>query len=226
MSYYEDEFVILPFSTNGDKIVSRDFKDKNILYRVEKLTLVDEDFYRDGENSGMDYEFVTEMYIITMDNNDYMIHYYYGGLVKRFSRSSSQNFFSTDSSKTDYSTSCVTNVSKLGEKLGSYNFMNELESLYSIAKMSLIKPLIKILNSLLKKEKQMFYKKKKEDEESYAKYLKSEEYVKKFTFPQVLSQLVKNTHCAYCKKLEIDLSFSFHRDSLCNDCIAKGIWSL
>lgn len=224
MSYYEDEFVILPFSTNGDNIVSRDFKDKNIIFRVEKLTKTDEDFYRDGENSGMDYEFVTEMYIITMNNDDYNIHYYYGGLVKRFNRSSSQNFFSTDSSKTDYDKSCVTNVSKLEEKLGSYNFMYQLESLYSIAKMSNIKPLIKILSNIFNKEKQMFYKKRKQDEESYAKYLKSTEYVKNVQFPQVLSQLVRNTHCAYCKKLEIDLSFSFHRDSLCNDCITKRIW--
>lgn len=226
MSYYEHEFVILPFSTNGDNIVSRDFKDKNIIFRVEKLIMTDEDFYRDGENSGMDYEFNTEMYLITMNNDDYYIHYYYGGNVKRFARSPGHNYFSKDSSKTDYDKSHVTNVTKLAEKLGSYNFINQLGPLYSIAKMSGIKPLIKILLSLLRKEKNMFYKKRKEDEESYAKYLKSSEYVKEFQFSQVLAQLVKNTHCAYCTKLDIDLTFSFHRDSLCNDCIAKGIWSL
>jgi len=218
--------MLLPNSTDGDNIVSRDFKNKTILFRVEQLTLTDEDFYRDGDNSEMDYAFVTDMTIIAMDNDDYVFHYYYGGMVERSGCYSRQYYFSQDSVKTNYDKSSITNISTLAEKSGSYNFSNTLEYFHSIAKISSIKPLIKILSVLLKKEKKSFYEKKKEDEKSYAEFVKSEEYIKNYQFPEVLSQLVKNTHCAYCTKLEIDLSFSFHRDSLCNDCIAKGVWSL
>ena len=66
-----------------------------------------------------------------------------------------------------------------------------------------------------------FKNKRKKEENSYAKYIKSKENTDKYKFFEVIS---KNNNCLYCTKAEIDLSFSFSRNSLCNNCIAKGIW--
>jgi len=62
-----------------------------------------------------------------------------------------------------------------------------------------------------------FKEKRKKEEQSYAK----NKNVNKYQFPEILSQ---NSNCAYCTKSEIDLSISFSCNSLCNNCIAKGIW--
>jgi hypothetical protein len=227
MSYYRnDDYIILSPSINGDNIVSRDFKDKHVVYRIERVFLVDEDFYRDGENSGFDYTFSTLMTIVTQDENNYIIHEYYGGIETFFSQRSRSAIFTKENNKTNYDKSYVVNISSLSEKSGSPNFINQLENYYSVAQMSSIKPLIEILKNLLKKERKIFYKKRKIEQESYHKFLKSDEYIRNIKFPEVLSELVKKTHCAYCTKLEIDLSFSFHCDSLCNECITKGIWSI
>jgi hypothetical protein len=65
-----------------------------------------------------------------------------------------------------------------------------------------------------------FKNKRKKDEQSYAKYIKLKETIDKYKFFEVSSQ---NNNCAYCTKSEIDLSFSFHRDSLCNNCLNKSL---
>jgi hypothetical protein len=56
---------------NGTHIIDRDFKGKNIIFRVEIATCIDENFYRDGENSGFDYTFEINMYLITKSDNNY-----------------------------------------------------------------------------------------------------------------------------------------------------------
>ena len=62
-----------------------------------------------------------------------------------------------------------------------------------------------------------FKEKRKKEEQSYAK----NKILNKYQFQEILSQ---NNNCAYCTKSEIDLSISFSFNSLCNNCIANGIW--
>jgi hypothetical protein len=72
-----DDYKIIPNSTNGDKIVSRDFNTSDIVFRIEIITLTDSDFYRDGKNSCMEYLIKTNMFIITKIDSDFIIHIYY-----------------------------------------------------------------------------------------------------------------------------------------------------
>jgi len=71
---------------NGTKIIDRDFKEKNIIFHVEIATCVDENFYRDGENSGYDYTFEIYMYLITKLDENYIFHVYKGNEIETFSR--------------------------------------------------------------------------------------------------------------------------------------------
>ena len=86
MTYFSDDIKILPNTINGDTIIKRDFGDKNIIYRVEIATCTDEDFYRDGENSGYDYIFDINMYVITKSDNDYTFYKYCSNEIETFSR--------------------------------------------------------------------------------------------------------------------------------------------
>jgi hypothetical protein len=86
MSYLFDDIKILPNTINGDTIIKRDFKDKNIIFRVEIANCIDEDFYRDGENSGFDYTFDISMYVITKSDNDYTLYTYNSKEIEAFSR--------------------------------------------------------------------------------------------------------------------------------------------
>ena len=83
MPYFDNETSLLKYSsTSGGKVISRDFKDKTILYKSEIITLVDEDFYRDGDNSSMEYKFDVDMIIITNMDNEYLIHSYQSDVIE------------------------------------------------------------------------------------------------------------------------------------------------
>jgi hypothetical protein len=158
MSHFNEDYEILPFSTNGDNIVSRDFNDKNIVFRIEIITLVDEDFYRDGENSGYDLTYETTMNIITTEGDDYSFHTYHGGCVTTFLRWGKKNM--SDYAKYNYDKGRITSVSSLATNSDSYIFINQLEYLYSIAIMSEIEPLYKKIKTLINRENRFLRKKK------------------------------------------------------------------
>ena len=85
MTYFFNDYKILPNTINGDTMIERDFKGKNIIYRVEIATCIDQDFYRDGKNSGYDYTFDISMYVITKSDDDYTF-YTYRKEIETFSR--------------------------------------------------------------------------------------------------------------------------------------------
>lgn len=204
-TFQNDEYIILSPSTNGDKIIMRDFKDKTILFRVEHYIMIYKEFYRDG----YDYTFDTIMSIITIEENNYIFHEYHGDLV----HTHNPKFLKLSNSHTNYDEAEVTKISSLKEKSGSYNFINHLEHFHYISEIARIKPMIKILTKLLNNEHQIFEKRRKIEEKSYAKIMKTRDGIKKYIFSNVLSELVEKTHCVNCTKLEIDLSFSFQCDS-------------
>lgn len=192
MSNYEDDYIILPTSTNGDNIVSRDFKDKTILFRVEQYVMIYQEFYRDGNNSGYDYTFDTIMSIITVEENNYIFYEYHGNLVHRYnSKFNKQDLLKISNSNTNYDEAEVIKISSLKEKSGSYNFIDHVEHFHYISKLSRINPLIKILKKILKNEQQILEKRLKFEEKSYAKIMKTRDGIKKYIFSNVLSQLVK-----------------------------------
>jgi len=233
MFYYQQEYEILPMSTNGNKIVSRDFKEKNIVFRAEVITLVDEDFYRDGENSGYDLTYETKMIIITKEGEDYLFHFYLGGCVSTFSRWYRKNM--NDFAKYEYDDGYETSLSSLADKSGSYNYINHLEYLHSIATMSGIEPLFKKIKTLINRENRFLRKKKKVDDKAYEEYKKTTEYYKS-NFSYVLGQLNRVTHCPFsnCKKFEINFNkikndsgkiySNESRNNLCQECFQKNIW--
>jgi len=165
MTYYFEDYEILPSSINGNNIVVRDFKNKTIIFRQEIVSLTDSDFYRDGENSGYDQTYETIMYIITKDGDDYIFHSYYGGIVETFQRSPrmSIDIYATY----NYDKGYMTHFSSLSAKKGSDNFINQLYYLNSIARMSKIEPLIKSIKTLLNRERRLISKKRKADVKAY-----------------------------------------------------------
>ena len=80
------DYKIIKNTINGDTIIKRDFNDKNIIYRVEIAKCIEENFYRDGKNSGYDYIFDFKLYLITKSNNDYTFYTYNGNEIETFSR--------------------------------------------------------------------------------------------------------------------------------------------
>ena len=83
MPYFDNETSLLKYSsTSGGKVISRDFKDKTILYKSEIITLIDKDFYRDGKYSSMEYTFDVNMIIITNIDNEYFIHSYHSDIIE------------------------------------------------------------------------------------------------------------------------------------------------
>jgi len=234
MVYFQNEYIILPFSTNGDNIINRDFKDKPISFRIEILTKTDEEFIRDGENSGFEYEFVTEMFIITTNNDEYDIHYYNGGIVKIFSTRSSRYLLNEKNSKTEYNESNVINTSSFAQQSDSLYYIDYLYNLYSIVRISKIEPFIKKIKTLIKKENRLL-KKKKDMDKSYEENKKTKEY-NQSNFSSVLEQLKRVTHCPFDNKFEINFQrikndsdknvFIRSQTDLCKECYEKGIWSL
>lgn len=133
MSYSLDDNKILSNTINGDTIIKRDFKEKNIIHRVEIATCTDENFYRDGENSGYDYTFDINMYVITKSNNDYTFYKYYSYEIKTFSRRLNK-FDTFDDEGITYSDNKYNiTLSELETNLPKDN--NIWWSLYNVAKM-------------------------------------------------------------------------------------------
>ena len=236
MSYYFDEYHILPSSSNGDKIVARDFKDKTVIFRVEIVSLTDQDFYRDGENSGYDTTFETNMHIITKNGDDYIFHSYFGGIVEIFQRFSI-NLIDRYATY-NYDESRVNPFSSLDAKKDSYDFINLLYYLNSIAQISKIEPLIKSIKTLLNRQKRLENNKRKAADKAHKKYLKSKEYYQS-NFGDVLVQLKRVTHCPFpnCNQFELNFNkmkndtdsysyFNQSRNSLCKECYQKGYWSI
>lgn len=230
MSYYFDDYKILPSSITGDNIVARDFKDKTILFRVEVNSLTDQEFYRDNGRSGYDMTYETNMYIITEEFDDYIFHSYYGGTKTQFERSPRNSFCETAIYNYDKCSTC--RFSSFGSKIGSYGFRSQIKHFYSIALISKIELLIKSIKLLLNKEKRLAYKKHKASEKAYQKYLKSKEYYQS-NFGNVLEQLKKVTHCPVpnCKQFDLDFTNmknnnSYFRDFICKECCQNGCWSI
>jgi len=133
MSYSLDDNKILKNTINGDIIIKRDFKEKNIIYRTEIATCTEENFYRDGENSGYDYTFDIIMYIITKSDNDYTFYKYYSNEIKTFSRRL-YKFNTFDTEEIIYSDNNFNiTLSELETNLPKDN--NIWWSLYNVAKM-------------------------------------------------------------------------------------------
>jgi hypothetical protein len=125
---------------NGTKIIDRDFKDKNIIFHVEIATCVDENFYRDGDNSGYDYTFQTNMYLITKSDDNYIFHVYKGNEIETFSRRLNK-FSCIDYEKIIYSGNNYNiTLSELETNLPDNN--NTWWSLYNVAKMTEDKELL------------------------------------------------------------------------------------
>lgn len=133
MNYFSYNNKILSNTINGDTIIKRDFKGKNIIYRVEIATCIDEDFYRDGENSGYDYTFEIIMYVITKSNNDYTFYKYHSNLIETFSRRL-YKFDAFDNEEIIYSDkNYIIRLSELESNLPNDN--NIWWSIYNVAKM-------------------------------------------------------------------------------------------
>jgi hypothetical protein len=168
-----------------------------------------------------------------MNNDEYNIHYYYGGTVKRFSTRFSHYLLTKNNSKTEYNVGNVINISSLAEQSGSFCFINRLYSLYSIANISRIEPLIKKIKTLINKEKRILKKRKVSMDKAYEEYKKTKEYYQSI-FSSVLGQLKRVTHCPFDNKFEINFhkikknenSFIKSQMELCTECYQKGIWSI
>jgi len=146
---YFDDYIILPSSIKGDKIITRDFKDKTILFRVEINSLINEDLdYLDGQK-GYYKMYVTNLYIVTKEFDDYILHNYYGGAKETFQRSSRYSFW--DTAKYKYDKCSVIKISSFDPKIDAIN------DFYSVALLSKMEPLIKSIKPLLfEKEKHVF----------------------------------------------------------------------
>jgi hypothetical protein len=122
-------------TNNGTHIIDSDFKRKNIIFHVEIATCVDENFYRDGDNSGFDYTFEVNMYLITKLDNNYTFHIYKSNEIETFSRKYNK-FYSLDYEKIIYSgkNDNIT-LSELESNLPNNND-NIWWSLYNVAKMT------------------------------------------------------------------------------------------
>ena len=119
---------------NGTKIIDRDFKEKNIIFHVEIATCVDENFYRDGENSGYDYTFEIYMYLITKSDENYTFHVYKANEIETFSRRL-KKFDSIDFEEVIYSDNkYIITLSELETNLPKDN--NTWWALYNVTKMS------------------------------------------------------------------------------------------
>jgi len=155
MTDYSDDSTILLPSAKGNKIIERDFKDETtVLFREEVCYLINSDFYRDGMHSSYDYTYLTIMYIISKDGDDYIFHIYDGG-TKSFSHFLGHSLDMNSSDMIEYNKSKVTRFSSLAAELGSHNFLNKLNDLISIAKNSKIKPLIDNFKTLIKQERKI-----------------------------------------------------------------------
>jgi hypothetical protein len=156
--YNGNKSKILSPSTDGNKIISSYFEGETILFRIEIIRMISEEFYRDCDydsrtgdsynNSSMDREFITSMYIITSNNDDYIIHIYDGDLVKHseYAGNISNDIF-LDNTNTNYVKSQTLNISSLSLSCAKTNFssldgyINTLHYQRFIAKLSNIKPL-------------------------------------------------------------------------------------
>ena len=148
MSYLFNDTKIIPITINGYTIIKRDFKDKNIIFRVEIATCIDQDFYRDGENSGYDYTFDISMYVITKSDNDYTFYTYNSKEIEAFSRRLNK-FDAFDNEKIIYFDNNNITLSELENMELKDN--NNWWSKYNIAKMSGDKDLFIRMRILAKK---------------------------------------------------------------------------
>jgi len=148
MNYYSNDNKILPNTINGDTIIERDFQGKNIIYRVEIATCIDENFYRDGENSGFDYTFDISMYVITKLDNDYTFYIYNSNEIEVFSRRLNK-FNAFDNEKIIYFDNNNITLSELENMELKDN--NNWWSKYNIAKISGDKDLFIRMRILAKK---------------------------------------------------------------------------
>ena len=144
---------------NGTKIIDRDFKGENIIFHVEIATCVDENFYRDGENSGYDYTFQINMYLITKSDENYTFHVYNSGEIETFSRRLNK-FSCIDDEEVIYSGKNYNiTLTELETNLPKDN--NTWWSLYNVVKMTEDKELLfrmkTIAKNIWKQKKIMAY---------------------------------------------------------------------
>lgn len=160
IDYNGNKSKILSPSTDGNNIISRYFEGETILFRIEIIRMISEEFYRDYDYdyddrsghshnfSSMDREFITSMYIITSNNDDYIIHIYDGDLVKHseYAGNISNNIF-LDNTNTNYVKGQKLDISSLSLSCAKTNFSSLHGYIYTlhyqrfIAKLSNIKPL-------------------------------------------------------------------------------------
>jgi hypothetical protein len=133
---------------NGTKIIDRDFKGKNIIFNVEIATCIDENFYRDGENSGFDYTFEINMYFITKSDENYTFYVYTSNEIEAFSRRLNK-FNCIDYEEIIYSGNNYNiTLSELETNLPNNNIT--WWSLYNVAKMTEDKELVNRMKTIAK----------------------------------------------------------------------------
>jgi hypothetical protein len=69
-------------SPSAKKILDSDFLNKEpIIYTAEIARCICQEFYRDGEDSSMDYTICFDLFIITKNNEEYKFYRYYGNQI-------------------------------------------------------------------------------------------------------------------------------------------------
>ena len=112
-------------SASGNEIISRNF-----VYKTEIAHLIDEDFYRDGDNSSMEYTFEIELLFIT---NEYSIHSYFSKPIHTSCYTLIDKFDSFDSKEIEYNdASSIITLEALEEKLNKLLNKNDFLFLKSL----------------------------------------------------------------------------------------------
>jgi hypothetical protein len=113
-------------SASGNEIISKNFNNKTIVYKTEISHLIDEDFYRDGDNSSMEYTFEIELIIIT---NEYSIHSYLSEPIHISSYKLIDKFDTFDSKDIKYNNkSTIISLIELKKRLN--HLLNENDFLF------------------------------------------------------------------------------------------------
>ena len=161
---YSDNKIIQ--TINGTEIINRDFEGKNVIFRLEIATCISEDFYRDGENSAMDYIFKFTMYLITKSDENYTFYVYHADNIETSDRRGYNKFDTFYNDQIKYS-NCKSNynitLTELETNLPKPNLIDWWDSnpaemrenrwwpLYNAAKMSGDKELFFRMRTIAKK---------------------------------------------------------------------------